>query len=111
VRQAALETVIAWRMRIRATISIHHARLAGVSVSEIAHVLGSSHADVAQRWRDWAQGQLHLNAQCPGLGISQREYKAVTAVIEAGPSDQGGEAGLGGCACQGMDTQIGSPRP
>jgi hypothetical protein len=49
-------------------------------------VLGSSHADVAQRWRDWAQGQLQLNAQCPGLEISQREYKAVTTVIEAGSS-------------------------
>jgi hypothetical protein len=111
VRQAALETVIARRMRVRCVISIHHALLAGISVGEIAHVLGSSHADVARRWRGWADGQLGLNAQYPGLGLGQREYDQVAAVIGAGASDQGSNGGLGGCACPGMDTQIGSPRP
>jgi hypothetical protein len=111
VRQAVLETVIAARMRVRATISIHHALLAGVSVGEIAHVLGSSRRDVAERWRSWADGQLGLNAQCLGLGMGQREYDQVAAVMGADASDQGSDGGLGGCACRGMDTQIGSPRP
>lgn len=111
VRQAAWETVIAARMRVRAVISIHHALLAGISMGEIAHVLGSSHADVAERWRSWADGQLGLNAQCPRLGLGQREYDQVAAVIGADSSGQGSDGGLGGCACEGMDTQIGSPRP
>ncbi|HSL09616.1 MAG TPA: hypothetical protein VK887_16805 [Pseudonocardiaceae bacterium] len=111
LRQAALETVIARRMRVRAVISIHHALLTGVSLGEIAHVLGNSRRDVAQRWRAWADGQLRLNTQCPGLGLGQREYDQVAAVIGAEVSDQGSDGGLGGCACQGMDTQIGSPRP
>lgn len=111
VRQAALETVIAARMRVRTVISIHHALLTGVSLGEIAHVLASSRRDVAQRWRGWADGQLGLNAQCPGLGLGQREYDQVAAVIGAESSDQGSDGGLGGCACLGMDTQIGSPRP
>lgn len=111
VRQAALETVIARRMRVRTVISIHHALLAGVSVGEIAHVLGSSPADVAECWRSWADGQLGVNAQCPGLGMGQREYDQVAAVIGADSSGQGSGGGLGGCACPGMDTQIGSPRP
>ncbi len=111
VRQAALETVIAARMRVRTVISIHHALLAGVSVGEIAHVLGSSRRDVAERWCSWADGQLGLNAQCPGLGLGQREYDQVAALIEADSSGQGSGGGLGGCACQEMVTQIGSPRP
>jgi hypothetical protein len=69
VRQPALETVIARRMRVRAVISIHHALLTGISLGEIvAHVLGSSRSDVAKRWRSRSDGQLGLNAQCPGLG-------------------------------------------
>lgn len=111
LRQAALETVIARRMRIRTVISIHHALLTGVSLDEIAHVLGSSRRDVAGLWRGWADGQLRLNAQCPGLGLGQREYDQAAAVIGADSSDQGSAGGWGGCACPGMDTQIGSPRP
>jgi hypothetical protein len=103
--------VIARRMHIRATISIHHALLAGVSVAEIAHVLGSSQADVAECWRDWADGQLHLNSQHSGLGLDQRAYDQVAAVIGAESSGHGSEAGFIGCACLEMDTQIGSPRP
>jgi hypothetical protein len=111
VRQAGLETVITRRIRVRTVISIHHALLAGVSVGEIAHVLGSSRRDVAERWRGWADGQRGLNAQCPGLGLGQREYDQVAVVIGTELSDHGSDGGLGGCACQGMDTQIGSPRP
>jgi hypothetical protein len=111
VRQAALETVIAAGMCVRTVISIHHALLTGVSVGEIADVLGSSRRDVAERWRSWADVQLGLNAQCPGLGLDQREYDQAAAVIGAESSAQGSDGGLGGCACSGMDTQIGSPRP
>ncbi|MCA1706703.1 MAG: hypothetical protein LC808_26940, partial [Actinobacteria bacterium] len=75
------------------------------------HVLGSSHADVAERWRDWADGQRHLNAQCPRLGLGQREYDRVAAVLGADSSGHGSEERFVGCACPGMDTQIGSPRP
>jgi hypothetical protein len=109
VRQAALETVIADRMRIRAVISIHRALLAGASMDEIAHVLGSSRADVAQRWRSWADGQRALRAQYPGLGLGLGEYERVAALVENASGDGVGEGFLG-CVCQGGDTQIGSPR-
>lgn len=111
LRRAALEAVIARRMRIRTVISIHRALLAGISVGEIAHVLGSSHADIAECWRSWADEQRGLNAQCPGLGLGEREYDQVAAVIGADSSGQGCDEGFAGCPCQGMDTQIGSPRP
>jgi hypothetical protein len=111
VRQAALEMVIVRRMRIRMVLSIHHALLRGVSVGEIARVLGCGRRDVANCWRAWAEGQRRLNAQCPGLGMGQRDYDQVAAVIVAESSDRGSdEGGLGG-ACLGRNTQIGSPRP
>jgi hypothetical protein len=111
VRQAALESVIADRMRVYAVISIHRAVLAGVSVQELTHVLGTSRADIAQRWRGWADGQLRLNSQCPGLGLGRREYEQVAAVLEASASGGGAAPGFACCSCQVGDTQIGSPRP
>jgi hypothetical protein len=111
LRQAALETVIARRMRICTVISIHHAVLAGVSVGETAHVLGCSRSEVVEEWRGWAEGQRHLNARCPGLGMGQREYDQAAAVIGVESSGRGSDEGFLGCACSGMDTQIGSPRP
>jgi hypothetical protein len=111
VRQAALESVIADRMRVCAVISMHRALLAGVSVDELAHVLGTRHADVAERWRGWADGQRRLNSQCPGLGIGQREYEQVAAALEPAASSGGAATGFVCCSCQAKDTQIGSPRP
>jgi hypothetical protein len=111
LRQAALETVIADRMRVRAVISIHRALLAGVSVGEIAHVLGVSRAEVAERWCRWADGQLGLNARCPGLGLGRREYERAAAVLGAASTGRGAVEGFVGCVCGGGDTQIDSPRP
>ena len=90
VRQAALETVIADRMRVNATISIHRALLAGASVEAIAHVLGSSSGEIVQRWRGWADGQRRLNTECRGLGLSPRDYDQVAAGVEAAASDEAG---------------------
>jgi hypothetical protein len=101
VRQAALETVITGRMRVCTVISIHHALLAGVSVGELAHVLGSSRRDVAERWRGWADGQLGLNARCPGLGMGQREYDQVAAVIGTDSSDHGSDGGWAAAPARG----------
>jgi hypothetical protein len=110
VRQVALETVIADGMRVCAVISIHRALLAGASVGEVAHVLGSSHAEVAERWRGWADGQLRLNTQCPGLGVGRREYDQVAAALRAGSSAGSTDEEVGCRDCPGRDTQIGSPR-
>jgi hypothetical protein len=110
VRQVALETVIAEGMRVCAVISIHRALLAGASVGELAHVLGSSPTEVAERWRGWADGQLRLNTQCPGLGVGRREYDQVTAALHAGSSAGSTGEEVGCRDCQGESTQIGSPR-
>lgn len=110
VRQVALETVIAEGMRVWAVISIHCALLAGASVGEVAHVLGSSPAEVAERWRGWADGQLRLNTQCPGLGVGRREYDQVAAALRAGSSVGGTDEEVVCRDCQGESTQIGSPR-
>lgn len=83
VRQAALEAKIAEGMRINVMISIHRAVLAGASAGELAHVLGVSRAEIAQRWRGWANQQRQLNAQCPGLGVGEGEYSQVAAALRA----------------------------
>jgi hypothetical protein len=101
VRQAALETVMADQLRVCAVISIHRALLAGASVGEVAHVLGRSPAEVAVRWRNWADGQLRLNAQCPGLGVGRREYDRVAAALRVGLSAGSTDDAVGGCSCQG----------
>jgi hypothetical protein len=115
LRQAALESVIAERMRVRAVISIHRALLGGVSVAEIAHVTGSTCEHVADCWRLWADGQRHLNTQYPRLGLDQREYEQAAAVIGQTADDEAGETPsrlpFTQCACPAMDAQIGSPRP
>jgi hypothetical protein len=113
LRQAALEMVIAEQMRVRAVISVHRALLGGVSVSEVAHVIGSSCADVARQWRDWAEGQRHLNTLYPRLGLDQREYDQVAAVIDRADGDAEDKPPLSftQCACPVTSTQIGSPRP
>lgn len=114
LRQVALESVIAERMRVRAVISMHQALLSGVVLSEIAHVTGSSREHLARVWRAWADGQRRLNSRYPGLGLDQHEYdRAAVAIGEA----DSGEGGLRSpmlftqCACPVTSTQIGSPRP
>jgi len=115
LRQAALESVIAERMRIRALIRIHRALLGGVPVAEIAHVTGSACDHVAQRWRAWADGQRRLNTRYPGLGLGQREYAQVAVALD----DALGELAVQTpssmsftrCACPVTSPQIGSPRP
>jgi hypothetical protein len=101
LRQAALETVIARRMFVGATISIHRALLSGLSVEEIAHVLGTSPAEVAERWCSWAEGQVLLNAHCRGLGLSQREYDQAAAAIGAASGSEDTEVALAYCTCRG----------
>jgi hypothetical protein len=103
------ETVIADGMRVSAVISIHRALVAGASVGVVAHVLGTSPTEVAERWRGWAEGQLRLSTQCPGLGVGRREYDQVAAVLRAG-SSVGGTDEVVCRDCQGESTQIGSPR-
>lgn len=115
LRQAALESLIAERMRVRAVISVHRALLGGVSVAEIAHVTGSTCERVAGRWRDWADGQRRLNERCPGLGLGGREYDQVAAAVDRVAGDAGEDTppamSFTHCACPATDAQIGSPRP
>jgi hypothetical protein len=96
LRQAALESAIAGRMRIRALISTHRALLGGVPAAEIAHVTGSTCEYVARYWRVWADGQLRLNIRWPGLGLGQREYDQVAGSLDDVPGEM---APFTRCAC------------
>jgi hypothetical protein len=105
--RAALETAIAQRMAARAAASIHYGLLAGATVAQIADATGMSSAEVAACWRAWADGQRHLEQGCPGLGVSEREYRRAAAVVAAGAA-----AGvLPGPEHAGGVTRIGSPHP
>jgi hypothetical protein len=109
LRQAALQDAVAGRMRAGATVGIHRALVAGAAPGEVAHVLGVSVAEVAGRWRSWAEGQRRLWDRCPGLGLGRDEHEQVAAVLAgAGDSDPGQ---FTGCSCPGGDAQVGSPHP
>jgi hypothetical protein len=100
LRQVALEAVIAERMRVRGTISIHRALLAGASVPEIADVMDASCEQIAERWRSWADGQRHLRQRFPLLGIGQPEYDRAAAVVgSAGGRPSASADSLPRCAC------------
>ena len=103
LQQAALETAIARRMAARAAASIHHGLLAGATVAQIADATGVSSGQVAACWRAWADGQRHLEQRCPGLGVSEREYRRAAAGAAAGS--------LPGPEHAGGVTRIGSPHP
>ena len=84
LRQAALESVIAQRMAVRAVLSIHRALLAGATLAQVADAAGMTCAEAAERWRSWADGQRQLRRQVPGLGLSEAEYLRAAAVIGDG---------------------------
>lgn len=105
MRQAALESVIAERMRINAAISIHRAVLAGASVDELARAVGASAAEIAERWHAWADDQRGLNAQYPGVGVSARDYARAAATLQAG------QGHLGAASTSGAEHANWSPRP
>lgn len=109
LRQAALQNVVAERMRTGAVIDVHRALVAGAAPAEVAHVLGVSVTEVAGRWRAWAEGQRQLREVCPGLGLGRGEHEQVAAVL-AGAGDNG-PGRFTGCSCPGGDAQIGSPHP
>jgi hypothetical protein len=93
LRQAALESVIAERMAVRAMVSMHRALLAGAALAQVADAAGVSCAEAAERWRLWADGQRELGRQVPGLGISERDYRRAAALIGADPAGPGHTAG------------------
>jgi len=107
LRRAALETAIAQRMAARAAVSIHCGLLAGATLAQIADATGMSSMEVTACWRAWADGQRHLGQQCPGLGITEREYQRAAAVVAAGAA----VSSLRGSGRAGGRTQIGSPHP
>lgn len=87
LRQAALESVIAQRMAVRAVVSIHRALLAGATLAQVADAASMTCAEAAERWRSWADGQRQLRQQrqqVPGLGLSEAEYLRAAAVIGDG---------------------------
>lgn len=109
LRQAALQNVVAERMRIGAVIDIHRALVAGAVPAEVAHVLGVSVTEMAGRWRAWAEGQRQLRDRYPGLGLGRDEYEQVAAVLAgAGDNDL---CRFTGCSCRDQDLQVGSPHP
>ncbi len=107
LRRAALETVIAQRMTARAAASIHCGLLAGAALAQIADATGMSSAEAAACWRAWADGQRQLGQRCPGLGVSEREYRRAAAVVAAGAA----AGSLPGSGHAGGRTRIGSPHP
>lgn len=109
LRQAALQNVVAERMRAGAVIDVHRALVAGAAPGEVAHVLGVSVTEVAGRWRAWAEGQRRLRGWCPGLGLGRDEYEQVAAVLAGAGGN--GPCRFTGCSCRGGDAQVGSPRP
>jgi hypothetical protein len=109
LRQVALQNAVAERMRVGATIDIHRALVAGAGPAEVAHVLGVSVTEVADRWRTWAEGQRRLRDWCPGLGMGRDEYEQVAAVLAGADDNDSGQ--FTGCSCRGEDVQIGSPHP
>jgi hypothetical protein len=109
LRQVALQNVVAERMRIGAVIDIHRALVAGAGPVEVAHVLGVSAAEVAGRWRAWAEGQRRLRDRFPGLGLGREEYEQVAALLAGAGGNGPGQ--FTGCSCRCGDAQVGSPRP
>jgi hypothetical protein len=109
LRQVALQEVVAGRMRAGATVGIHRALVAGAGPAEVAHVLGVSVTQVADRWRAWAAGQRRLRDRCPGLGLGRDEYEQVAAVLAGDGGNGPGQ--FTGCSCPGGDAQVGSPHP
>jgi hypothetical protein len=71
-------------MAARAAASIHYGLLAGAAPAQIADAMGITGAEVARRWRAWADGQRRLEERCPGLGMREREYRRAAAVIGEG---------------------------
>ena len=63
LQQVALESLIAQRVAVRAVVSIHHGLLAGATLAQVAEAAGMSSAEVAARWRSWADGQRRLEQQ------------------------------------------------
>jgi len=103
LRQAALEAVIAQWMAAQAAASIHYGLLAGATPVQIADAMAISSAEVAGRWRSWADGQRHLELWCPGLGMSEGDYRRVAAVLGAAGGD--GTGGPADCPCMGVKEQ------
>ena len=104
-----MQNAVAERMRIGATIDIHRALVVGAGPAEVAHVLGVSVTEVADRWRTWAEGQRRLRDWCPGLGLGRDEYEQVVAVLAGAGDNDCGQ--FTGCSCRGEDVQVGSPHP
>lgn len=109
LRQAALQNVVAERMRTGAVIDVHRALVAGAAPAEVAHVLGVSVTEVAGRWRSWAEGQRRLRGWCPGLGLGRDEYEQVAAVLAGAGGN--GLCRFTGCSCRDQGPQVGSPHP
>jgi hypothetical protein len=84
LRAVALESMLVDRLQARITVGVHHALMAGASLSEVAETVGLEPGQVAMRWMVWARGQRQLRA-CSGLlGLGEDDYARVAAVIDAG---------------------------
>jgi hypothetical protein len=80
LRLAALEAAIAHRAAVRAVISIHRALVAGATVRQLAEVTSLSADQIAERWADWADGQVRLREQA-GIGLAPEEYDRAAAAL------------------------------
>jgi hypothetical protein len=63
-------------------VSIHRALAAGADPVHVAAAAGSSLQEISAGWREWAQGQLLLEARCPGLGLDAALHGHIAAVLD-----------------------------
>jgi hypothetical protein len=83
--QVATMAALARRLHGWLPIHLHRALLVGASVAEVAAAAGMHPFDMAVRWREWSNGQRHLQSQIPGLTDRSAEYDRVAAILATEP--------------------------
>lgn len=66
-------------------ISIHRALLAGATVDEVSAASGLDAFEVTVRWREWSDGQRHIQTVYPNLPDHTAEYDRVAEILAAEP--------------------------
>lgn len=77
---AVMSTLASWLMRW-SPITMHSALLAGATAAQVAAAAGDTVEVVAERWRQWATGQRHLNQTNQRFGVPLDEYNRVAVVL------------------------------
>ena len=87
VRLSRVEAMILEWIGRGVMVSIHRALAAGADPARVAAAAGTSLQEISAGWRPWAQGQLLLEARCPGLGLDAALYRQIAAVLDTAVPD------------------------